>query len=169
MSEETVTTEDAIKDVLKRLPYGFYSITSRSGDEVNAMVANWVMQASFTPRLIVVGLATKSYSYEVISAGRVFGINVFNKGDEEAMMPFTKARARKPDKMAEAVYSAGPVTGVPVLAGAAAYLECRVVQLVAIGGDHDLLVGEVAGAGVLKPGEVTDTLTLPHVGWSYAG
>jgi flavin reductase (DIM6/NTAB) family NADH-FMN oxidoreductase RutF len=169
MDEPTTTNEEAIKDVLKRLPYGFYSITSRNGDEVNAMVANWVMQASFTPRLVVLGLATKSYSYEVISAGRVFGVNLFNKGDEEAMMPFTKARAKRPDKMDNADYTPGPVTGVPILAGAAAYLECRVVNLVNIGGDHDLLVGEVVNAGILKPGEVTDTLTLPHVGWSYAG
>jgi flavin reductase (DIM6/NTAB) family NADH-FMN oxidoreductase RutF len=169
MTEELNPQDAAIKDVLKRLPYGFYSITSRNGDEVNAMVANWVMQASFTPRLVVVGLATKSYSYGVISAGRVFGINLFVKGDEAAMMPFTKARAKNPEKMANAAFTPGPVTGVPVLDGAAAYLECRVYDLLSIGGDHDLLVGEVVGAGVLKAGEVTDTLTLPHVGWSYAG
>jgi hypothetical protein len=30
-------------------------------------------------------------------------------------------------------------------------------------------VGKVVNAGILKPGEVADTLTLPHVGWSYAG
>jgi flavin reductase (DIM6/NTAB) family NADH-FMN oxidoreductase RutF len=34
---------DPIKDALHMMPYGFYSITSRNSDEVNAMVANWVM------------------------------------------------------------------------------------------------------------------------------
>jgi flavin reductase (DIM6/NTAB) family NADH-FMN oxidoreductase RutF len=162
-------TTDPIKEALQRLPYGFYSITSRNGDEVNAMVGNWLTQASFEPRLIVFGLAKKAYSHEVIREGGVFAVNIFNKEDQEAMMPFTKARAKRPDKMENAVWAPGPETGCPILEGAAAYLECRVTQLVDIGGDHDLLVGEVVNAGILKEGEVTDTLTLPSVGWNYAG
>lgn len=162
-------SDDAIKEALNRMPYGFYSITSRSGDIVNAMVANWVMQASFSPRLVAVGLAKKAYSYEVISEGGVFAVNIFNKDDQEAMMPFTKARAKKPEKMEEASYTAAPETGCPVLDGAAAYVECKVVQMVDVGGDHDILVGEVIGGDVMKEGDVDDTLTLPHVGWSYAG
>lgn len=162
-------SDDAIKEALSRLPYGFYSITSRNGDEVNAMVANWVMQASFTPRLVVMGLQKKAYSHGVIANGRVFAVNIFNKGDEEGMMPYTKGRAKRPDKMENARYTPGPETGAPILEGAAAYIECTVRDLIDVGGDHDLLVGEVVGAGILKPGEVTDTLTLPDVGWSYAG
>jgi flavin reductase (DIM6/NTAB) family NADH-FMN oxidoreductase RutF len=162
-------SEEHIKEALKRMPYGFYSITSRNGDEVNAMVANWVMQASFTPRLVAIGLQKKAYSHDVIEAGGVFTINLFNSEDQEAMMPFTKGREKNPDKMADATYTPAPVTGCPVLEGAAAYIECRVQQMIDVGGDHDILVGEVVGGGVLKEGEVTDTLTLPHVGWSYAG
>ncbi len=162
-------SDEQIKDALKRMPYGFYSITSRNGDEVNAMVANWVTQASFTPRLVAVGLQKKAYSHEVIEGGGVFAINIFNQEDQEAMMPFTKSREKNPDKMAEATYTAGPETGCPILEGAAAYIECRVRQMIDIGGDHDIIVGEVVNAGILKEGEVTDTLTLPFVGWSYAG
>ena len=82
---------------------------------------------------------------------------------------FSKARAKRPDKMANAVFTPGPETGSPILEGAAAYLECKVVNMVNVGGDHDILVGEVVNAAILKPGDVNDTLTLPHVGWSYAG
>ncbi|MEZ4515998.1 MAG: flavin reductase family protein [Chloroflexota bacterium] len=162
-------SDDLIKDALKRMPYGFYSITSRNGDEVNAMVANWVMQASFTPRLMAVALQKKAYSHEVIQNGGVFAINVFNAEDQEAMMPFTKGREKNPDKMADATYTPGPETGCPILEGAAAYIECRVREIVDIGGDHDIVVGEAVSAGILKDGEVTDTLTLPTIGWSYAG
>lgn len=162
-------SDDAIKEALKRMPYGFYSITSRNGDTVNAMVANWVMQASFSPRLVAVGLAKNAFSHGVISEGSVFAVNLFNKEDQEAMMPFTKSRQKNPEKMAEATYTPAPETGCPVLDGAAAYVECKVVQMVDVGGDHDILVGEVVGGDVMKEGEVDDTLTLPHVGWSYAG
>ncbi|HFE67406.1 MAG TPA: flavin reductase family protein [Chloroflexi bacterium] len=162
-------SNDSVKDALSRMPYGFYAITSRNGEDVNAMVANWVMQASFSPRLIAVGLQKKAYSHSVISEGGVFAVNIFNKEDREAIMPFTKGRAKNPDKMKEADYSAAPETGCPILASAAAYVECRVAQMVDVGGDHDILVGEVVGGDILKPGDVSDTLTLPDIGWSYAG
>lgn len=160
---------DPIKDALKRLPYGFYSITSRDGDEVNAMVANWVMQASFTPRIIALGLAKNAYSHGLISKGRAFAVNIFNKADQEAMMPFSKSREKRPDKMDNATYTAAPVTGCPVLEGASAYVECEVTAIIDTGGDHNLVIAEVVGGDILQPGGVTDTLTLPHLGWSYAG
>jgi flavin reductase (DIM6/NTAB) family NADH-FMN oxidoreductase RutF len=162
-------SDDPIKEALNRIPYGFYALTSRNEDDVNAMVINWAMQASFSPRLVAIGLQKKAYSHGVISEGGVFAINIFNAGDQEAMMGFTKGRARNPEKMAQANYTLGKETGCPVLDGAAAYLECKLVQMVDVGGDHDILVGEVIGAEILKEGNVDDTLTLPHVGWSYAG
>ncbi len=162
-------SEDLIKDVLKRMPYLFCSITSRNGDEVNAMVANWVMQASFTPRMVALGLAKNSHTRQVVESGKVFAINLFLKADQELIMPFTKSRAKNPDKMKEVVYTSAPITGCPILEGAAAYCECDVKQMVDAGGDHFVVIAEVVGAGVLKEGEVTDTLTLPDLGWSYAG
>jgi flavin reductase (DIM6/NTAB) family NADH-FMN oxidoreductase RutF len=162
-------SNDPIKEALGRLPYGFYAITSRNGEDVNVMVANWVTQASFTPRLMVLGLQKKSYTHGVISAGGVFAINIFNQEDQDAMTPFAKGRAKKPDKMAEAQYTAAPQTGCPVLAGAAAYVECKVLQMVDVGSDHDIVIGEVIGGDVLKEGDVDDTLTLSHLGWSYSG
>lgn len=160
---------DYIKDALKLMPYGFYSITSRNGDDVNAMVANWVMQASFSPRLVVIALQKKAYSHDIISQGGVFAVNIFHNEDEEAIKGFTSSRAKNPEKMSDADYTPAPETGCPILSGAAAYLECRVVKMVDVGGDHDILVGEVVGAEVMKEMSVQDTLTLPHVGWSYAG
>ena len=62
-----------------------------------------------------------------------------------------------------------PEKGSPILEGAAVYLECRVFRIVDTGGDHDIIVGEVVGAGVSSPGEAGDMLTLPDLGWSYAG
>ncbi|MFZ0544993.1 MAG: flavin reductase family protein [Candidatus Promineifilaceae bacterium] len=162
-------SDDPIKDALHLMPYGFYSLTSRNGDDVNAMVANWIIQASFTPRLITMGLQKTCYTHGVIEKGCVFCINLFKKEDQEAMMPFTKSRAKRPDKMKEANYTEAPETGCPVLEGAAAYIECKVVAILDVGGDHDILVGKVIGGDVLKEADVIDMMTLPHIGWSYAG
>jgi flavin reductase (DIM6/NTAB) family NADH-FMN oxidoreductase RutF len=106
-------SDDAIKDALRLMTYGFYSITSRQGDEVNAMVANWVTQVSFEPRQVALGLQKTSYSHSLITAGKVFAINIFYKADVESMKLFTKSRAKNPDKMVNAHYSPGPETGCP--------------------------------------------------------
>lgn len=162
-------TADPIKEALKRMPYGFYSITTRNGDEVNAMVGNWLSQVSFEPRLVMFGLSKTAHTHEIVSAGEVFAINIFNKEDSDQIKHYTKSRAKKPDKMEAAPWMPGPHTGCPILEGAAAAIECRVVQLIDIGGDHDLLVGEAVNAVILKPGDENTSLTLPHMGWNYAG
>lgn len=162
-------SDDAAKDALEMMPYGFYSITSRDDNEVNIMVANWVVQSSFEPRLITLALQKTAYSHDLIESGKVFAVNIFNKADAEAIKPFTKSRNKNPDKVKEAEYSPGPETGCPILEDAAAYLECKVLKIVDVGGDHDLVVGEVVGAGVRKPGDAAESLTLPDIGWSYAG
>jgi flavin reductase (DIM6/NTAB) family NADH-FMN oxidoreductase RutF len=161
--------DDPIKDFLNRMPYGFYAITSRSDSDVNAMVANWITQVSFKPRRIAVGLQKKAYSHGIIEDGRVFALNLFLEADRDYLMPFTKGRSKKPDKMTSAVYTTAPETGCPILEGAAAHLECKVVQIIDISGDHDVVIGEPIGAGIIKAGQVSDSLSLVKLGWSYAG
>jgi flavin reductase (DIM6/NTAB) family NADH-FMN oxidoreductase RutF len=158
-----------IKDVLRRLPYGLYSITSRKDDEINAMVLNWFSQVSFDPQLVAIAVQKTSYSYKLISQGKVFIVNVFNKEDVGAIKPFIKGHSKSPDKMKDAMFTEGSVTACPILVGAAAYLECKVTVIHDVGGDHNIIVGEVVGAGSIKPGDVKDALTLPYLGWSYAG
>lgn len=162
-------SDDKIKDALKMMPYGFYALTSKNGDDVNAMVVNWVSQVSYEPRLVAIGLQKSSYTHGVVEAGKVFGLNIFLEADKDAIMGFTKSRAKNPDKMADATYTAAPETGVPVIEGAAAYIECKVTQIIDVGGDHDIVVGECVGAGVTKEADVTEVLSLVNLGWSYAG
>ena len=162
-------TEDVIKNVLKRLPYGFYSVTSRNGDEVNAMVLNWMTQVSFEPRLLSIAVQKTSFTFRLIEDGRAFIVNVFNQEDFDLIKPLTKGRSKNPEKMKSIEYHLDSVTGLPILKDAAAYLECKVLSIHDVGGDHNIIVGEIVGAGVQKEGDVNDTLALSKIGWSYAG
>jgi flavin reductase (DIM6/NTAB) family NADH-FMN oxidoreductase RutF len=167
--KEQAMSDDPIKDVLRMLPYGFYAITSKNDSDVNAMVGTWLTQASFEPRLIVFALQKSAYSHQLISQGRVFTVNLFNGKNEDAIKPFTKSYEKDPDKLRGVEYNLTPETGCPILPNTSAWLECRVQQIVDIGGDHDLVVGEVVGAAVLEELEAAETLSLPDIGWSYAG
>jgi len=158
-----------IPKVLKLMPYGFYALTSKHAEDINVMVANWITQVSFTPQLLAVGLQKTSYTYNLVEQSNVLAINLFHKGDEDVIKRFTKSRERKPDKAEGLDFTPGPETGLPILAASAAYLELKVVKIIETGGDHNIVLGEVVGAGVLKDGICADTLTLPDIGWSYAG
>ena len=162
-------SEDQTKEALKMMPYGFYAISSRNEEEQNVMVANWVMQSSFEPRQVVAGIQKTSFSHGILEKDGSFVIHLFHKENSDAIRPFTKGRAKNPEKFANAEYTPGPVTGAPVLAGAAGYIECRVLQILDTGGDHSLVVGEVVGGAVLREMDASEALSLPQLGWSYAG
>jgi flavin reductase (DIM6/NTAB) family NADH-FMN oxidoreductase RutF len=51
---------DPIVDALEQMPYGLYIIGSRGADNINGMMADWVMQVSFQPRLVAVSLERNS-------------------------------------------------------------------------------------------------------------
>lgn len=162
-------SDDNIKDALRMMPYGFYAFTTKDGDDVNAMVVNWVSQMSYAPRLLAVGIQKSCYSRRLLEVGGVFGLNLFLQADSDAIMGVTSGRAKKPEKMEAADYTTASRTGVPVLAGCAAYIECQVTQIVDVGGDHDIIVGEAINADVMKEGAPPDILSLTTLGWSYAG
>jgi flavin reductase (DIM6/NTAB) family NADH-FMN oxidoreductase RutF len=165
---ETVVTSDA-SHVLKRMPYGFYALGSKHEADANVMVLNWVTQASFEPLLLAVAMQKTSYSYGLVDASKAFVLNLFLAEDKDLVRPFTKSRHKNPDKMKEAQVNPAPLTGAPIVAGAAAYLECQVIDKLETGGDHDIILAKVMAGAILKPGEVKDSLTLPDLGWSYAG
>lgn len=161
--------EKAISDALKLMPYGFYVLTSHTEDDDNIMVFNWFTQTSFEPQLVAVGLQKTSHTYGLVDQSRVFTVNLFRAEDQDAVKPFTKGRAKNPDKMKGVDFERAPQTACPVLPQAAAYLECRVVDIFETGGDHNLVLGEVINAEMRQPGEAADMLTLPAIGWNYAG
>lgn len=161
--------DDSIKAALRVIPYGFYAITSHHDGIDNAMVANWLSQVSFSPRRLILGLQNTCYTYGLVQKSGVFCINIFRKEDQESLMPYTKSLAKAPDKMEGAVFEPAPETQCPVLQGTAAYIECRVLDIVDINAGHDIVIAEPINAAVLKELEYTDALTLMDVGWHYAG
>jgi flavin reductase (DIM6/NTAB) family NADH-FMN oxidoreductase RutF len=162
-------SENRASDALKMVPYGFYALTSRDGDQSNAMVINWFSQVSFEPQHVAVGLQNTAYSMKLVENSKKFVVNLFHQDDAEAIKPFTKSREKNPDKFNDANYSEGPVTGVPVLDEASAYLECEVVDIVDTGSGHSVVIARVVGGDVRKEFKPDETLSLPHLGWSYAG
>lgn len=165
-------------NALAEMPYGLYVVGSRMGDDLNGMMAHWVMQVSFTPRLIAVAIENDARTLMNIRASGVFTVNLLAEDGINLAAKFaqpyygSKIRGRAGAAVAEihhkleAVdYRLGEETGCPILKEALAWFECQTVNLLPIS-DHVLAVGRVLNAAVERDAE---PLTTSVTGWPYSG
>ena len=175
------TEDDDIREALHEFPYGIYVIGTTRGGRPNAMIADWVMQISFQPRLIAVGFERDSSSLARVREGGFFTVNLLSQeGNGMALARgFVQpsdaskvkgrsedAAAQQHDKLAGIDYKlAERAVGCPILDDALAYAECAAEQFIEAG-DHVLVLGRVLFAEVINSGE---PLTSTYTGWSYSG
>jgi flavin reductase (DIM6/NTAB) family NADH-FMN oxidoreductase RutF len=166
--------------VMHEMPYGLYIVGSKEADgRVNGMMADWVMQVSFEPRLVAVAFEPTSHTLENIRERQFFTVNLLAQ-DEASMelargfaQPFSgqKVEGRKGDERTKVHYKLDGVSyrstdnGVPVLDTAMGWFECVLQDTQPIG-DHVLVIGEVLDGGVLKEAE---PMTSSYTGWTYSG
>ena len=159
--------------MLWSLTTGLYLVGSRSGDEVNLMTANLVVQVSMEPKLVAVALERESVTARLVRAGEAFTLTVLARADRDVVRRFVKPVVeveRAPDgtvtsMSGRAVEEVGPGR-VPVLASKAAYLLCRLERVDELG-SHDLYIGEVTEVGG-EPAEA-EVLRMEDTRMHYGG
>ncbi len=167
-----------IVEALESMPYGLYVIGSHGSDNINGMMADWVMQVSFNPRLVAVSLERNSTTLRNLRETGFYTVNMLGAEQRGLAVKFCQPRDASKiqgrsgqasavvyDKLAGVPYQLGALTGCPILDEGLAYLECQVDELVDAG-DHTLALGRVLDGSVLREGE---PLTQRILGWSYAG
>jgi flavin reductase (DIM6/NTAB) family NADH-FMN oxidoreductase RutF len=175
----TRIAKGTIAEVMNQMPYGLYIIGSKSEVDVNGMLADWVMQVSFNPRLIAVALENDAHTLENIRSPGHFTVNFLSSDNESVHLaakfaqPYfgSKIKGRDRDaagqvhrKLDDIPYRAAD-SGCPVLEQAMAWLECQAEAFIPIG-DHTLVIGRVMDGGILTNDE---PLTSSYTGWTYSG
>jgi flavin reductase (DIM6/NTAB) family NADH-FMN oxidoreductase RutF len=154
--------------VLWTMPSGLYIIGSREGERLNGMTANWVTQLSFDPKVVGVSVEKGAFTHELITAGRVFSVNLIDREDRAIIRKFTKPV--EVDRVGRTLngFAFHPApSGAPVLDTALAWIDCAVRHEVDLGGST-LFVGEVTDAGFQKP-EDTEVLRMEDTRMNYGG
>jgi len=118
---------------------GVTIVTAVGPDGPAGMTCQSFCAVSLDPPLILVCPGKSSSSWPRIEATGVFAVNVLAEDQEELCRSFA---AKGGDKFAGVGWSPGPFSGAPVLAGALAWVECRLEQL-HDAGDHVIAVGRV--------------------------
>ncbi len=170
---------EPVSDALETMPYGLYIVGSRSAaGELNGMMADWLMQVSFRPRLVCCSLENDATTLGNVRATGVFTVNVLPIEARELAAKFAQPRdaskikgrsgeatPRVYDKLRDVAYTRGEQTDCPLLDEALAWLECQAEEFLPAG-DHTLVIGRVLDGAVLRDGE---PLTQRALGWSYGG
>lgn len=169
---------DPVAEALELFPYALYIVGSRGSDNINGMMADWVMQVSFEPRLVLVSLERTATTLRNLKETGVFTVNVLHADDVEVARKFAQPRSAAKiegrsekgsaiiyDKLRDVPYQPGPNTECPILDSALGYIECEVQEFFEAG-DHVLAIGRVVSGGAMRDGQ---PLISRDLGWMYAG
>ena len=134
--------KNELRRVMGHFATGVTIITTHaSSGELHGLTANAFSSVSLTPPLVLVCVDKKSESYPCFDDSKIFTVNIL--GDDQEMLS-RKFAVSGGEKFQGVAYRLG-ANGAPILEGALAYLECRVIDACQ-GGDHTVYIGEVEEA-----------------------
>lgn len=153
------------KKTLRMFSNGMYVMTSRSGERYGAATLTWVSQASFSPPLIMAAVRRNSNVFKCLEESRVAVLHVLGAHQKDVAANFFR-----PTLMVNGLLNGEPFTegktSAPILTHMPAYVECSVRQIIDDGGDHTVVILEVADA-VCR--EQVMPLTIAASPWEYGG
>jgi flavin reductase len=127
--------------VMSRLATGVTVVTTVADGLDHAMTANAVTSVSLAPLLVLVSVDRTTRFHEALSAADHFGISVLPSAAEPTARWLATSGRPLAGQLDEVPHHRG-VSGVALLDGALATVECRVWARYD-GGDHELVLGEV--------------------------
>ncbi|WP_460405506.1 flavin reductase family protein [Actinophytocola sediminis] len=124
---------------------GITVLTAR-GESAHGMTANAVTSVSLDPPMVLCCVARTARMHDAIVESRHFGVSVLSTEQESVARYFaSKGRPAGMAQFERVDWFPGRHTGVPLLVGSLAWLECDVAQVYE-GGDHSIFLGTVRSA-----------------------
>jgi flavin reductase len=133
----------AFRQAMGSFPTGVTVVTVACDDgDMHGMTVNSFTSVSLDPMLVLVCLSQASRGLGLIERAGAFAVNVLAAGQQDISRRFADRHRPAGPSMFDGVPFDRGITGCPVLAGAAASLDCRLRQSHRAG-DHLIVLGEV--------------------------
>ena len=143
--------QSSIGKALGRVPSGVFILTATHDGRHGAMLASWVMQAGFDPPAVTVALARgRPIAQTIRDSGRM-ALSILPADDTSLMKHYARG-ADENDPFAGVTTQPTP-SGIPVLRDALGWLDCDLVGVHDFGGDHELFIGRITAACILRESE----------------
>jgi 3-hydroxy-9,10-secoandrosta-1,3,5(10)-triene-9,17-dione monooxygenase reductase component len=133
---------DVFRRVLGHFVTGVTVVTALDGERPFGITVNALSSVSLDPALVMVALDRRRFLTPIVRAAGRYAVNILSE-DQQALSDCFAGAPVEPGREAfcGAAWHAG-TTGLPLLDGAIATLECTVVETFS-SGDHDLFIGRV--------------------------
>lgn len=140
--EAAISRPERFREVMGHFATGISVVTTFEGERPQGITVNAFSSVSLEPPLVMVALDRRRFITPMVrSAGR-YAVNVLG-ADQQALSDCFAHAPVSPGREAfcGASWQPGP-TGLPLIDGAIATLECTIVETFSAG-DHDLFIGRV--------------------------
>jgi 3-hydroxy-9,10-secoandrosta-1,3,5(10)-triene-9,17-dione monooxygenase reductase component len=133
---------DVFRLVMGHFVTGVTVVTALDGERPFGITVNALSSVSLDPALVMVALDRRRFLTPIVRAAGRYAVNVLSE-EQQALSDCFAGAPVNPGRedFCGAAWHPG-ATGLPLLDGAIATLECTVVQTFSAG-DHDLFIGRV--------------------------
>ncbi|HYP27159.1 MAG TPA: flavin reductase family protein [Blastocatellia bacterium] len=136
--------KEEFRRALGHFASGVTVVTSRvQDDKPHGITVSAFTSVSLVPPLILVCIDKRASLHDHLTEGSYFAVNILAEDQELISRRF----ASKEEDRFEGIGFTYGVSGAPLLTGALATIECRLVHAYP-GGDHSIFVGEVEATSV---------------------
>jgi flavin reductase (DIM6/NTAB) family NADH-FMN oxidoreductase RutF len=135
-------SSDTFRRVLGHFVTGVTVVTALDGERPFGITVNALSSVSLDPPLVMVALDRRRFLTPIVRAAGRYAVNILSE-DQQALSDCFAGAPVDPGREAfcGAAWHPG-TTGLPLLDGSIATLECGVVDTFSAG-DHDLFIGRV--------------------------
>src|SRR6266404_10007171 len=138
--------KDFFRQVMGQFSTGVSVVTTRSDEGLAGLTVNSFTSVSLDPPLVLFCVDLRSIVLPFFRASGTFSVNILT-GEQEALSRcFATSSQERYEYFCHASYHTA-TTGSPILDGALAFIDARVVAEYP-GGDHVIFLGQVVAMGI---------------------
>ena len=147
VSIETEVTASDFRHAMRQLTGGVSVITAGKGRDISGMTVTSVSSLAVEPASLIVSLNRESSSWPLVKRYGFFGVNILTSDQIEIAERFTgKGGLKGADRFTGAKWGTR-ASGVPLLDGALAAIDCEVEDIVERH-SHAIVIGRVLDVAV---------------------
>ncbi|MBE7382840.1 MAG: diflavin flavoprotein [Leptolyngbya sp. SIO1E4] len=147
--EHSKSLDANLDRALGRMSNGLYIITAQKDNISSAMLASWVIQASFKPLGVAIAVSKDRAIEALLQVNDCFVLNVLEESNYQLLMKHFLKRFPPGADRFTGIETYAAVNGSPILAQALAYVECQVTSRLECS-DHWIVYGTVQTGRVAK-------------------
>ncbi len=127
------------EDILEKITYGFYIVTTRvrreelstrEKDYIAAGTVSWLMQSSFEPPMLTVAIQKDSDLNETMGRSGVFAVNILGKDDQSMVDDFSSDSEINTQQINGYTFLKGEETGCAILERGSSFIDCKVEEVI---------------------------------------